>query len=438
MPETDALTGSQRPGYESDAKANWPTALLLMACFVLAQADKQVMGLLAVPVQQAFLLTDTQLGFLQGGAFAIAFAIGGLPIAHWLDRGHRIRIAALCVAGWSLATIFCGLAQSFALLLLFRAATAFAEAGLPPAAFSIFSQSRQTAVAARLTGTFMLAPFVGGGGMLLLGGLFLQIVGKGQLGFLGGLEGWRLVFMLVGMPGLILALALLVWGYEPSRPIAVKETAHEGTRGSPSYRDVASAIFLQTPFLRYYYLGLTCFYLFAASLIGWYPALLNRDLGLAPSSAGAYAGVTFLISGVAGTAAITATSAFRKQLSNRDMIRFYVAAMAILLPVSVMLPLAGALHWSLALYGLYAFFSAAVMASMAVPIQMSLRNDMLARGIAIFSLLMSALAGSAGPFAVGMLSDVFSLSLAHSLSVVGGASAGLSLLLLSRAANHAG
>lgn len=411
-----------------DSAAAWRTALLMMACFVIAQADKQVIGLLAVPIQEALVLNDTQLGFLQGGAFAIAFAIGGLPIAHWLDRGHRVRIASACVAAWSLATILCGLATSFVSLLLFRAATAFAEAGLPPAAFSIFSQSADTRMSARLTGTFMLAPFIGGGAVMLLGGLLLQQAMSGQISVAGVTEGWRLVFILVGLPGLLLAPALFFFGHEPMRPVSIATKTDK-----PSYVAVLRLVFSTSAFLRNYYLGLTCFYLFTAALIGWFPTFLVRQFSIAPSSAGFAAGITFLICGVAGTLAVTVGSTLRKAMDVADILRIYLFALALLLPVTIALPIVNTMWAALVLYGVYAFLSALILASMAVPLQRSLPNAMQARGIALFSLLVSALAGSAGPLIVGLLSDIFPISLGTVLSIVGGSSSISALLLLAKA-----
>ena len=401
------------------------TALLLMLCFVVAQADKQVMGLLAVPVQRAFALSDTQLGFLQGGAFAIAFAIGGLPVAQLLDGGHRLRIAAACVAVWTLATIFCGLAQSFLVLILFRAATAFAEAGLPPAAFSIFSQSGNPRIAARLTGTFMLAPYIGGGLMLLLGGWLLNLATGGGLGLLGITEGWRLVFLAVGLPGLVLAPLLLWLGHEPARP-----APSAAGRRLPSYWQVVRTIFVEQRFLRFYYMALPCFYLSMAALIAWYPASLVRGLGLSPAAAGGYAGITYLVAGVAGTLSVMARAALRKGVSNHGMVGGYAIALTFLLPVSVALPLMGSLGASLTLYGCYAFLASAITASMAVPVQMKLENSMQARGVAIFSLLMSALAGSVGPLLVGVLSDRTPLGLGGALAATGLVSTAAALILL--------
>ena len=376
------------------------TPALLLACFILAQADKQVMGLLAIDVQQSFDLTNTQLGFLQGGAFAIAFAIGGLPISRLIDSGNRVKLAAACVALWSVATILCGFAGSFAALLLFRAATAVAEAGLPPAAFSIFSQQRDPRRVARLTGIFMLAPFVGTGLMFLLGGNLLEIARSGVVDFVSAAEPWRVVFFAVGVPGLILAPLLAMLGREPPRtpPASNKRTM-------PDYKSVFRFIFREQPFLRNYYFALTAFYAATASLLAWYPALLVKTLGMTTGSAGAHAGATYLVGGIAGALAGTAYFSSHRALSPALMARAFVVLAALLGPVVIALPLMRDLAPSLALYGLFAFFSSAVLALMPVPVQLTLEDRARARGTAILSLLMSACAGTAGPLFVGVFMD---------------------------------
>lgn len=410
-----------------------PTGLLFLLCFVLAQADKQVLGLLAVPLQDGFGLTDTQLGLLQGGAWAIAYAIGGLPVARLLDGGNRVLIAAACVAVWSLATITCGLAGSFLVLVLFRAATAIAEAGLPPAAFSIFSQQPDRRRVAQLTNNFMLAPFIGGGLVLLLGGMLIRAMSNTSLPLLASVDPWRAVFVAVGLPGLVLAPLLALLGREPVRPALASPTIT-----LPPMSAVFRLIFAENAFLRLYYLGLTAFYVVAAALIAWYPALLVRKFGLTTAAAGGYAGVTYLVSGVLGTLGVNLLSRYRRVLTVRAMVRDYTIVALVLAPVAVLLPSVDALAGSLALYGIYAFLSAAVMASMAVPMQLTLPTPMLARGIAVSSLMMSALAGSAGPLIVGALVDHAGLSLAGALALTGGCAAGLATTLLLAALRRAG
>jgi len=403
------------------------TTALLLACFILAQADKQVMGLLAIPIQRSFDLSNTALGFLQGGAFAIAFAVGGMPIARLIDAGHRLRLAGWCVALWSIATILCGLSPSFAILLAFRAMTAVAEAGLPPAAFSIFSQNRDRRLVTLMTGTFMLAPFVGGGLMLMLGGWLLQAA-AGGLATSTGMEPWRLVLLCVGLPGLLLA-PLLPWlGREPER-----KTQPDPATALSGFRTVFVHIFGENRFLRHYYAALTAFYAATAALMAWYPALLVRSLGLPIGSAGAHAGITYLVGGVSGTLLATAFFSSRRDVSPATITRVFLLVAMLLVPVVALLPLMTSLPASLALYGLFAFLSAGVLAIMPVPVQLSLADRLRARGTAILSLSMSALAGTMGPLFVGMFMDVSGRPLSIALSAVTLLSSVLSVWHFSRA-----
>src|SRR5690606_10183302 len=120
-------------------------------------ADKQAFGLTVAAIQQDIYITDTQIGLLQGAVFAVAFSLGGLPMGWLVDRWNRVHPVAICVAIWSIATALSGLAHSFQELVIFRAITAFFEAGLAPAAFSLFSDRVGAGQTARASATYMLA-----------------------------------------------------------------------------------------------------------------------------------------------------------------------------------------------------------------------------------------------------------------------------------------
>lgn len=398
-----------------------------MLGFMLAHADKQIMGLLAIPVQKEFGLSDSQLGLLQGFSFAVAYAVGGLPIARLLDGGHRVRIAAICIALWSMATMACGLAGSFLALLIFRAATAFAEAGLPPAAFSIFSQLPDRRMMERRTNTFMLAPFLGGGLVLVLGGLLLQVLTDSGMTIPGWDAPWRVVFLAAGLPGLLIAPLLALYGAEPPRP---KAASAGGVL--PSLPRILSMIFVESRFLRLYYLGLTAFTIIVFAAGAWYPVFLVRAFGVSPAAAGGYAGTAFLVAGVAGTFGARWLATMR-ETSTASLLRTYLITISLLVPVVIGMTIVGNMWVSLALYSIYAFLSAGVLSSMSVPIQLSVSNSMQARSIAVFSLITSALAGSAGPLIVGLLSDHANLSLAAALASTNGIATTLATLLLFRA-----
>ena len=407
--------GGGAGGRSGDLVGTRRTGLLLMLCFILAQADQQVMGLLAVPIQEEFGLSNSQLGLLQGFAFSMAYAIGGLPLARLLDGGHRIRIVAVCVALWSLATMLCGLANSFLMLLLLRAITAVTEAGLPPAAFSIFSQSGDSRRAARMTSMFMLAPFIGGGLVWLLGGMLLGAIPDGVIALPGWSSPWRAIFLAVGLPGLILAPLLAIIAREPPRLIG---KAHK--EPLPGFATVLKTVFVQSRFLRYYFAALTAFYMLSAAISGWFPAFLVRAHGITPALAGGYAGGLYLVAGVLGVIAANLRATFRTDSSPRAIVGDLFLIALLLVPISVTMTKVGDLGLALILYGLYAFLSAAIIAVMAVPIQLSLGTRIRARGIALSSFCMSAFAGSVGPLLVGVLSDRAQFSLSNAIAGTGG------------------
>lgn len=417
---TDSLSAPSRGG-SADLVGMRRTGLLLMLCFILAQADQQVMGLLAVPIQEEFGLSNSQLGLLQGFAFSMAYAVGGLPLARLLDGGNRIRIVSVCVVLWSLATILCGLANSFVMLLFLRAVTAVTEAGLPPAAFSIFSQSGDGRRAARMTSMFMLAPFIGGGLVWLLGGMLLGAIPDGVIALPGWSSPWRAIFLAVGLPGLVLAPMLAIIAREPPRTVVKADL--------PGFATVLKTVFVENRFLRYYFAALTAFYMLSASISGWFPAFLTRAHGVTPALAGGYAGGLFLVAGVLGVIAANLRATFRRDSSARAIVGDLFAIAVVLAPVSLAMTQVAGLVPALVLYGVYAFLSAAIIAVMAVPIQLSLDTQVRARGIALSSFCMSAFAGSIGPLLVGVLGDRAGLPLSDAIAVTGGVAIGCAVVL---------
>src|SRR5262245_6417405 len=106
---------------------------LLVTVYAINTIDRQVLALLLEDIKAEFRLSDTQLGLLVGMAFAIFYSTMGIPLARWLDKGSKGKLLAGCILLWSLATLSCGLATSFIMLLIARIWTAIGEAGGSPA-----------------------------------------------------------------------------------------------------------------------------------------------------------------------------------------------------------------------------------------------------------------------------------------------------------------
>jgi MFS family permease len=114
-------------------------ALLLMAAYTFNSMDRTVVSIVASSIKSDLKLTDTQLGLLGGTAFAVLYALGGIPIARLSERVSRVNIITVALIVWSGLTALCGTAATFPQLLLIRAGVGVAEAGCSPPAHSLIS-----------------------------------------------------------------------------------------------------------------------------------------------------------------------------------------------------------------------------------------------------------------------------------------------------------
>lgn len=201
----DALALAQAP-----ARGIWrgPNAVsLLLLCLVSSAnyGDRTIMSVLQEPMKHDLKLTDVQLGMLGGPIFAIFYAVVGIPVARLAEKSSRRRIVAVALAVWSTVTAFCGLAQNFVQMAVLRVLVGGAEAGAPPASHALVSA--------------YFPPNKRGGAMsvLQLGVPLGKIIGAIGAGVIAHRFGWRPAFAVVGLPGLILALAVSFWLREPER-----------------------------------------------------------------------------------------------------------------------------------------------------------------------------------------------------------------------------
>lgn len=209
-------------GFGSPAYRSYVLGALLVV-YIFNFIDRTIINILTEPIKLSFGLEDWQMGLLGGPAFAVLYTFIGIPIARGAEWYNRVVIIASAVAIWSLFTALCGFAMSFMMLFLFRIGVSIGEAGCTPPAQSLiadyFKPSRRaTAVSVYALGVplgGMLASIFGGQIAGLQGAQFGAWVDAVGLGFLFGdldwsqVEGWRVAFVVVGLPGLI--LSLIVW-----------------------------------------------------------------------------------------------------------------------------------------------------------------------------------------------------------------------------------
>ena len=193
---------------------------LLFLASAFSFVDRQILSILFEPIKAEFDLSDTQLGFLGGIAFAFTYSILGVPLAMLADRRGRKGIITASLAIFSITTAFCGAAGSFATLALTRIGVGIGEAGVNPASSSMIAdlypkEKRSTPMAVVTAG----APF----GMLtgLIGGSLVAAT-----------WGWRAAFLVVGLPGVILAIIFWFTVREPER--GSSDNRESSMRDAPS------------------------------------------------------------------------------------------------------------------------------------------------------------------------------------------------------------
>jgi MFS family permease len=179
--------------------------ILLMLIYVFNMIDRQVVSILAEPIKRDLNLADWQLGLMTGLAFALLYTVMGLPVARWAERGDRPLIISGAVALWSLFTAASGFAQNFAHLLLARVGVGIGEAGCTPPALSLIADTVPRENRASATAVYMLGAPIGSLLGLALGGLIADAYG------------WRMAFLGVGLPGLVLAVIAALTLREPRR-----------------------------------------------------------------------------------------------------------------------------------------------------------------------------------------------------------------------------
>jgi MFS family permease len=181
-------------------------ALVILAIvYMFNFIDRQILGILLPAIRDEFGVSDTWLGFLSGTAFAMFYIVLGIPVARYADRQNRRDLIAFAVALWSGMTALCGVAANFWQLALARIGVGVGEAGCSPPAHSMIADLYPPEQRSTAMGVYTIGISVGIMLAYLLGGWVVQNIG------------WREAFLIVGLPGILLALVVRFTVVEPPR-----------------------------------------------------------------------------------------------------------------------------------------------------------------------------------------------------------------------------
>lgn len=262
------------------AAGAWTTLAVLFAVYTLNFLDRSLIYILFAPIQAELGLSNMQLALLGSTAFVLFYTALGIPFGRLADRVHRVRMIAVGLAIWSVASSASGLVGSFGALLLCRIGVGVGEATLGPAAFSLIADLFPPHRRATASALFAAGIPLGAGLALALGGWIAE-------GW-----SWRAAFPVLGLPGLLLAGIVLLLR-EPERGAA--DTSHTSERSS------ILSMLRDSKTLRWHLAGYATLAVGANALSMWVPRHLAATWGRSLSEVGLAVGACAVIGGLCGT-----------------------------------------------------------------------------------------------------------------------------------------
>jgi len=373
------------------AHRNWVLAALL-AVYVCNFIDRTLLSVLQQPIMDELHLTDWQLGLLGGPSFALFYAALGIPIARLAERHNRVTIISIALALWSGMTALCGFASSYAQLFLFRVGVGIGEAGCTPPAQALISdyfepRRRTTAMAVYSLG-------------VPAGILFGAMLG----GFVAERYGWRAAFLIMGAPGLLLAIIVKLTIREPRRGAADEKDLQSIAEIVPGIRDVCRTMWSDRA-LRHVTIGSALSSLSGYGIAAFGATYFMRAFELGPARAGFIAGIASGISCGTGTL-LGGVLADRAGRSNRGWYGWLPAiGLIVCVPLYLLAFSQPTLAWAAATFAVPGIFHYLYLGPTYGVLHNRISSRERATASALLILVMSLIGLGIGPPLVGALSD---------------------------------
>ena len=388
-PDDDADTTN--PPYTQPFYRYYVLAVLTVV-YVFNFVDRQLLVILQEPIKAELNLSDTQLGLLTGFAFALFYVICGIPIARWADKGNRRTIIALALTIWSVMTAMCGLAANYTHLLLARVGVGVGEAGGSPPAHSMISDIFKPKNRALALSVYSIGIYIG------------ILIGFAAGGFLADAFSWRLAFFVVGIPGVALALLVLLTVREPIRGWSEGDT--KAVEPAPPIGDVARLLWSRISF-RHIALAASMQAFIIYGIGNWLPSYFLRTYELDIGTIGAWMALT---TGFGGGLGSFCGGWMADKFGAKD-VRWYLWVPAILtsllVPVQLAILLSGEVYFALIMTAPFHFLSAAYLGAVLAVSHNLVNGRMRAMTSAVLFFVLNLIGLGLGPVIVGFLSDVF-------------------------------
>ncbi|MDQ1302340.1 MAG: hypothetical protein QG595_323 [Pseudomonadota bacterium] len=409
----------------------WYAVAVLVLAFIFSFIDRIVIALLVEPIKADLGISDFDIGLLQGFAFALFYALLGIPIGRLSDRISRRGIIATGIAVWSLMTAACGLARSFFGLFLARVGVGVGEATLSPAAYSMISDYFPREKLGRALGVYQSGAMLGAGIAFLVGGAAVQLLSAhdGQvLPVLGAVRMWQLAFFAVGLPGLLIALLMLTVK-EPVR----RGRASGAASGIP-LRAVLAYIGSHRGLFVAHFTGFALLVVPITTVLAWAPTYLSRVLGFARAESGFVLGMMLLILSPAAVYFGGWLIDYLQKRGHADApFRVSIGAALAIIPLSLFATTGRDPVLALWLIGPLIFCACISQAAAPTVIQVMVPNEMRAQISAVWMLCMNLISTIMGPTMVGFITVYVltdDMAVGTSIAIVNVLSAPIAALIL--------
>jgi predicted MFS family arabinose efflux permease len=369
----------------------WYVLAILFLINVFNYIDRQIISILMQGIKTDLELNDTELGFLTGITFAFFYATFGIPLARLADRWSRRNVIVASLALWSAMTAACGLAKTFPQLLAARTAVAIGEAGCTPPAHSMLTDLFPNRWRVRAIAVYSLGLPVG------------ILVGLAAGGWINQHFSWRAAFMVVGIPGILLALLTLFTIKEPKRatpPPKVALSTWQALRelwGVPSYRNILIATSFNA-------IG-------GYAILQWAPSFFIRSHGLGTAEIGLSLG---LVVGISGAVGVLGGGWISEHLGKRNKAWYTLVpalAMLVATPFYYSVFLVGDPQLAFLLFAIPSVLNYAYLSPIFASVQLLAEPRTRALAAAILLFVTNLIGAGLGPQIIGLISDALEPSL---------------------------
>ncbi|WP_189495432.1 MFS transporter [Algimonas arctica] len=384
----------------------WGIVAAFFVAYIFSFIDRMIIGLLVESIKADLKLSDTQIGLLQGFAFALFYTVAGIPIGRLIDRAPRMKIVAAGIFVWSIMTAICAGVTNFWQFFIARMGVGVGEAVLSPAAYSVISDSFPKGRLGLPMGVYGLGSAMGAGLAFMLGAVVVALVANADatvLPILGEVKAWQVAFLVAGLPGLLIA-ALFLFLPEPKRRFTEAEANDKSPVPMSAVMDHMreNKVFFWCLFLAVGMVNLS-----VLGSISWLPAMLMRTFGMELAAAGYLSGAMLIIGGLIG---LIGGGALMDRIGGgtpQVRLRFCGWSAAIGSIGALTFPLTDSIP--LLAVSFILFFSAAAVAVGAAPstIQQLAPNRMRATISAAYVFVINAVGLGAGPTLTAMIGDNF-------------------------------